>query len=66
MGRTHKPEFRAEVALAAIQGDLSLFKGSHTLNRYFDFYNTERKHQSLGDQTPDRMYYEAVERMAPR
>jgi len=27
MGRTHKPEFRAEVALAAIQGDLSLFKG---------------------------------------
>ena len=35
-----------------------------SLNRYFEFYNTERKHQSLGDQVPDRVYYEAVERMA--
>jgi putative transposase len=33
-------------------------------NRYFEFYNTERKHQSLGDRTPDRVYYEAVKRMA--
>ena len=35
-----------------------------SLIRYFEFYNTERKHQSLGDQVPDRVYYEAVERMA--
>jgi len=34
------------------------------LAHYFEFYNTERKHQSLGDQTPNRVYYEAVERMA--
>jgi len=34
------------------------------LNRYFEFYNTERQHQSLGDRTPDRVYYAAVERMA--
>jgi putative transposase len=35
-----------------------------SLGHYFEFYNTERKHQSLGDQTPDRVCYEAVERMA--
>jgi len=35
-----------------------------SLNRYFTFYNTERKHQSLGDQTPDQVYYETAERMA--
>jgi hypothetical protein len=35
-----------------------------SLGHYFEFYNTERKHQSLADQTPDRVYYEAVERMA--
>lgn len=35
-----------------------------SLGDYFEFYNTERKHQSLGDQTPDRVYYEAMERMA--
>ena len=27
MGRTHKLEFRAKVALAAIQGDVSLAEG---------------------------------------
>jgi putative transposase len=39
-----------------------------SLDHYFEFYNTKRKrkrkHQSLGDQTPDRVHYEAVERMA--
>lgn len=35
-----------------------------SLNRYFEFYNTERKHQSFGDRTPDLVYYEVVERMA--
>jgi putative transposase len=35
-----------------------------SLGHYFDFYNTQRKHQSLADQTPDRVYYEAVKRMA--
>jgi putative transposase len=27
------------------------------LGHYFEFYNTERKHQSLGDQTPDRVWW---------
>ena len=36
----------------------------NSLGHYFEFYNTETKHQSLGDQTLDRVYYEAVERMA--
>ena len=35
-----------------------------SLGHYFEFYNTKRKHQSLDDQTPDRVYYEAAERMA--
>jgi putative transposase len=35
-----------------------------SFGHYFEFYNTERKHQSLGDQMPDRVYYDAVERRA--
>jgi putative transposase len=27
------------------------------LHRYFDFYNTERPHQSLGYRTPEEIYY---------
>lgn len=27
------------------------------LNEYFDFYNYDRPHQSLGDQTPSEVYY---------
>ena len=57
LGRSVKYE---EVYLHAYD-DIKTAKES--LGHYFDFYNTERKHQSLGDQTPDRVYYEAVERM---
>ena len=35
-----------------------------SLKRYFTFYNEERKHQSLGYQTPDQVYYDPAERMA--
>jgi putative transposase len=28
---------------------------------YFDFYNSERRHQSLGRRTPDSLYYDAAE-----
>ena len=37
-----------------------------SLGHYIEFYDTERKDQSLGDQTTDRLYYEAVERMAAK
>ena len=28
-----------------------------SLGRYFDFYNNERPHQSLGNRTPEEVYY---------
>ena len=34
------------------------------LGRYFEFYNTERRHQSLAKQTPDSVYKQAVEKAA--
>jgi len=35
-----------------------------SLGTYFDFYNMERRHQSLDRQTPDQVYYENVVRKA--
>ena len=35
-----------------------------SLGMYFDFYNMERRHQSLDRQTPDQVYYENVIRKA--
>ena len=35
-----------------------------SLGEYFNFYNTERRHQSLGNQTPDTVYTETAARMA--
>jgi len=35
-----------------------------SLGKYFAFYNTERRHQSLDRRTPDRVYYEAAVRLA--
>jgi putative transposase len=35
-----------------------------SLHCYFEFHNVERKHQSLGDRTPERVYHEPMERMA--
>ena len=29
-----------------------------SLGNYFEFYNSERRHQSLGRQTPDSVYYQ--------
>jgi putative transposase len=31
-----------------------------SLGAYFNFYNTERRHQSLGRRTPDSLYYDAA------
>ncbi|MBI3385455.1 transposase, partial [Candidatus Gottesmanbacteria bacterium] len=28
-----------------------------SLTEYFEFYNTERKHQSLGKKTPETVYF---------
>lgn len=36
----------------------------HSLGRYFDFYNTERRHQSLDKMTPEEVYYQKVVRKA--
>ncbi|MFT5351104.1 MAG: putative transposase [Gammaproteobacteria bacterium] len=35
-----------------------------SLKRYFTFYNSERKHQSLQDRTSDRVYFDKAERLA--
>ncbi len=35
-----------------------------SLGNYFEFYNSERRHQSLDRQTPDQVYYDNVTRMA--
>jgi len=35
-----------------------------SLGRYFEFYNTRRRHQSLDKRTPDDVYYESAARMA--
>lgn len=35
-----------------------------SLDEYFRFYNSERRHQSLDDQTPDRVYSQFVARFA--
>jgi len=35
-----------------------------SLGRYFAFYNSERRHQSLDRRTPDSVYYESAVRLA--
>ena len=50
-----------EVYLKAYD-DIKSAKAS--LGKYFEFYNTERRHQSLARQTPDQVYYENVTRKA--
>ena len=35
-----------------------------SLGRYFEFYNTERRHQALDRQTPDSVYYTTAARLA--
>ena len=42
----------------------SVFDAKRSLGRYFDFYNTERRHQSLEKQTPDSVYNQSAVRMA--
>ncbi|MFT7287224.1 MAG: putative transposase [Halieaceae bacterium] len=35
-----------------------------SLGRYFKFYNTERRHQSLDRRTPESVYYASAVRLA--
>lgn len=42
----------------------SVAEARQSLGSYFEFYNTERRHQSLGKQTPDTVYNEPADRMA--
>ncbi|MFK8077888.1 MAG: IS3 family transposase [Granulosicoccus sp.] len=39
-------------------------EAKRSLSNYFTFYNTERRHQSLGKQTPDTLYNQPATRMA--
>ena len=41
----------------------SMAAAKTSLGRYFAFYNTERRHQSLDRRTPDSVYYESAARM---
>ena len=42
----------------------SMAAAKASLARYFAFYNTERRHQSLDRRTPDSVYYESAAKMA--
>jgi len=42
----------------------SLGEARASLGNYFEFYNSERRHQSLGRRTPDNVYHEEVARKA--
>jgi len=50
-----------EVYLKAYD-DIRIARAS--LGNYFEFYNSERRHQSLDRQTPDQVYYDNAIRMA--
>lgn len=39
-------------------------EAKRSLRRYFTFYNTQRRHQSFGKQTPDMVYYQHAQGMA--
>ena len=42
----------------------SIAAARESLGRYFAFYNSERRHQSLDRRTPDSVYYEPAVRLA--
>jgi putative transposase len=47
-----------EVYLKAYEG---IGEAKQSLKQYFEFYNSERRHQSLDRRTPDQVYYEPAE-----
>lgn len=42
----------------------SVTEARHALGQYFEFYNTERRHQSLDEQTPVSVYNQNAAKMA--
>ena len=46
-----------DIYLKSYQNGVELQKG---LEKYFDFYNRERFHQSLSYQTPDKVYLQVA------
>jgi hypothetical protein len=54
------PEFTGKPENA----DDSIAPARLSLGRYFAFYNTERRQQSLDRRTPDSVYYESAARLA--
>ena len=57
MERIWKSVKYEEIYLKSYQNGIALQKG---LEKYFDFYNRERFHQSLSYQTPDKVYSKAA------
>ena len=49
-----------DVYLKAYESIADARKG---LTRYFDFYNRQRRHQSLGRRTPDDVYWTTLPQM---
>ena len=50
-----------EVYLSAYD---SVAEARQAVGQYFEFYNIERRHQSLGDQTPEQVYNQTAVRSA--
>ena len=48
------PTYYEEVYLKAYA---SIPQAKQQIGRYFEFFNRQRQHQSLNDQTPDTTYY---------
>jgi len=42
----------------------SVADARESLSRYFEFYNSERRHQSLGNQTPETVYNQTAASIA--
>ena len=54
--RQFSAEFKARVVRAALRDYQNPTEARFGLGRYFAFYNTRRRHQSLGRKTPAVVY----------
>ena len=56
LGNPDRPKYE-DIYLRAYETPAALRAG---LTRYFDFYNTRRRHTALDRRTPDAVYFEQV------